>query len=71
MINDKKIRRMNSFDNNLMIPETDDPRTLLIPISLVLLSARNEVSPVSPKLAIKIVRNVRIKDNIPKFASFL
>ena len=48
-----------SLDNNVMMPDTLDPNTFLMPISFVLCSALNIASPNKPRHEIKIAITVK------------
>jgi len=51
---DKRINLIKSFESKDVIPKTDAPSTLRMPISLVRCSAVNVASPKRPRHAIKI-----------------
>ena len=57
------IHFMNSFDNEKTIPVILAPKTFLIPISFVFISATNDAKPNKPRQAIKMERSENIANN--------
>ena len=56
--NDTATRIKKSFDNSFTIPDTLEPNTFRIPISLLLCSALNAASPNKPRHEIRIATKV-------------
>ena len=64
-----KIILVKSVDNNLIIPQTLEPKTLRIPISLERRSAVKAVKPSKPKQESRIAKNAKYLDRLATLAS--